>query len=130
VGVTGKESGVIDLVGVKVVEGAVAVRGVALYVENQHNSARGIHDAHIPLIGIEWVAIDGAVVHATEDNLVANDSPCGAALLGAGKRAVEPVLLRTAHKGATSVVFEVLDVIIVPVKCRDAAIIVAGVEHN
>jgi hypothetical protein len=130
VGVASKKRGVVDLVGVEVVEGAVAVRGVALDKVNQHSLARQIHCTYIPLIGVERVAVDSTVVHAAEDNLVANDSPCSAAFLGLGEGAVEPVLLRATHERAASVIFEILDVIIVPVKCRDAAIIIASIKHN
>ena len=85
---------------------------------------------YVPLICVQPVAVDRAIVHTREDYLITDDPPCSATLLGLGELVVEPILLETTHQRATSIVLEIFDVIIVPVQRRDRAVVVACIKHD
>lgn len=85
---------------------------------------------HVPLISVERIAVNCAVVHPTEDDLITHYPPCGSTFVRLGQLAVEPILLGTAHERAACVVLDFLDVVIIPVERRDRSVVITRVEHN
>jgi hypothetical protein len=76
------------------------------------------------------IAVGFAFVEAGEDGLRADQAPGGAAGGGVLEGVVEPVFLARAHHGSASVVGDGVDVIGVPVQICDAAVVLAGVQHD
>jgi hypothetical protein len=128
-GITSQESSVADIVRVEMVQCPVSV-GLCSVSARPSVSIVRPYRVTIPLICVKGVPIDCAVVHAAEDDLVTNNSPGGAAVLRLRQASVEPILLGTAHKRATGVVHKFRNVVIVPVECGYATVVVSSVKHD
>lgn len=116
VAVACEENVVVDFVVVQVLQSPVTVGNVALHIlwsaTVEHVKRTATATTHIPVVGTHVAFC--VVENAREDDLVANKSPGGTALLGLGQRAVEPVLLARSHERTAGIVADGVNVVIVP----------------
>lgn len=115
VGVTGHDNVVANAVVVEVSKSAVAVGLVA-----------------VPGIVVKrvGVTISSRLVDAGEDGLRTDQTPSGTTIGGLRQLVVEPVLLSATHHRSSSIVAELVNVIGVPVKIGDGAVVLTSVEHD
>lgn len=113
--VAGQEHRVADVVLVQRRKGPVPVRLVP-----------------VPRVAVEGVLVAQrqALVHAAEDDLVADDAPRRPARRAVLELAVEPRLLPGAHQAAAGVVGDLVYVVRVPVQVGDGAVVLTRVEHD
>lgn len=62
--------------------------------------------------------------------LAADDTPACLALGGLDEFAIKPVFLTAPHHGAARIVGDFIDVVGIPVKIRDTAIILSSVQDD
>lgn len=111
VAITGEENVIVDVVIVKVLKRAVAVG-----------------DVSIPVIATKRALI--VLEDAGDDDLIAYKTPGSTAISRLGERVVEPVLLTSTHEGTAGIIANEINVVVVPAKTSDRAVINTSVKDN